>query len=71
MKQTQDYLSQVHGFPVAPSVTRKGACAFLCISMSTLERLTKNKELTPIRIGGRVTYDLGDLIEFRKAHKEA
>ena len=71
MKSTNEKQSLIHGFPVAPSVTKKRACEFLCISESTIERLEKSKELLPIRIGRHVTYDFDDLVAYRNSKKVA
>ena len=71
MNRTIENQSQIHGFSVAPSVTREAASKFLCVSIRTLERLEKSKQLLPIRIGRSVSYDLADLVAFRESKKVA
>ena len=53
------------------SLSRKATCEFLAISISTLERLEKSKDLIPARIGRHVTYDLADVVAFRNSRKAA
>ena len=69
--QTIENQSQIHGFSVAPSVTRDEASKFLCVSVRTLERLEKAKQLMPVRIGRSVSYDMADLVAFRNSRKVA
>lgn len=71
MNSTKEMQSLIHGFPIAPSVSKKRACEFLAISESTIDRLAKAKELIPIKIGRHVTYDLDDLVAYRNSKKAA
>ena len=45
-------------------LTTKQACQYLQVSVTTLWRLTKRGELSPVRVGGRTQFDVQDLDRF-------
>ena len=45
-------------------LTTKQTCEYLQVSVTTLWRLTKRGELTPVRVGGRAQFDVKDLDRF-------
>ena len=51
--------------PVAQRLlTTKQACEYLQVSVTTLWRITKRGDLTPVRIRGRCQFDVKDLDRF-------
>ena len=51
--------------PVAQGLlTTKQTCEYLQVSVTTLWRITKRGELTPVRVGGRCQFDVKDLDRF-------
>jgi len=51
--------------PVAQRLlTTKQTCDYLQVSVTTLWRITKRGELTPVRVGGRCQFDVKDLDRF-------
>ena len=51
--------------PVAQRLlTTRQACDYLQVSATTLWRITKRGELTPVRVGGRCQFDVKDLDRF-------
>ena len=51
--------------PVAQRLlTTKQTCDYLQVSVTTLWRITKRGDLTPVRVGGRCQFDVKDLDRF-------
>lgn len=59
--QTETYINQL--------LRPREAAEWLQVSERTLWTLTQKGEITSIRIGRSVRYDLGDLIEFVESRK--